>query len=661
MATSEIHTPLSPQAGALQYAAAGTPLFAAGTERAARPVQSRLKLAVANAQSSARQAAQVTPSLSCQQCLALSFFFDGTGNNLEADVGTLQQSNVARLFESHPQNDPVLGRYAFYIPGLGTYFKEIGDPGFTKRGRGMGHKGQARLDWAFEQFDKVVKDAEARAANPTNKIVFIKVSVFGFSRGATAARAFVRDLQARCRQADGQWRLKRGGYPVEVIFLGLFDTVASVGLALSTNNTPAPTIAGLYSIDTTLNIRAASPIFGVKALAFGEPGADPSPGSYDGHATWADGLRVPAPDFVKRCVHMVAGHEIRNSFPVDSVLDGRQYAGGVTEMVYPGVHSDVGGGYQPGEGARSEHYGEMLSLIPLRVMHASAREAGVPLYSIAALMNERELVKKSFALDEASAAKFAELNRVWGRYMQAAGSGGRDLGKELLAHNAWYLRWRFFNARRNRAAGGNGPDNRAIAKREPGFAAERKRMTQGVEARRVRLEQAEKELDRAETAQRTATYNRARFGVSINPNVPARVQRAQTQVKSAKDAYLRDKAQLDTYANDSELAANLNAYDRQLIEDAEAIVSHQRKNPQLKLRPHYANLVEAYTRYFVQGAQLDTDIAAFFDRYVHDSLGGFAADSTLPSDPRVVYAGGDNKIRYAEAADPPSRTMSSAA
>lgn len=661
MAISENHTPMTQRPGALEFAAAGTPLHAAATDRAVRPAQGRLQVAAGNAHAAAQRVAQTAPPTTCRQCLTLSFFFDGTGNNLDADVGTLQHSNVARLFESHALNNETLGRYRFYIPGLGTYFKEIGDPGRTKRGLGMGHRGQDRLDWAFKQFDEVVKAAEARAQNPTNKIVFIKVSVFGFSRGATAARAFVRDLAARCRTTTEGYRLKNGGHPVEVIFLGIFDTVASVGLPTSANTTPLATTASLYSTDTTLNIRAASPAFGIRAIAFGEPGADPAPGSYDGHASWADGLRVPAPDFVKRCVHMVAGHEIRNSFPVDSVLDGQRYAGGVTEMVYPGAHSDVGGGYQPGEGARSAHYGEMLSLVPLRAMHSEAREAGVPLDSISALTKAGSIVKKSFALDEEGAAKFAELNRLWARYMQAAGSGGRDIGKELLAHNAWYLRWRFFNIRRNQRSGGTGPDAATIAKREPGFAVERKRMTGVTEEKKAQLEQAEKELDRAETAQRTANYNRARFGVPVSPHVAARVNSAQSRVKTARDAYLREKAKLDTHADDSELTANLDAYDRQLIEDAEAIVAHQKNNPKLKLRPHYANLVDAYQTYYVQRKALDTDIAAFFDRYVHDSLAGFATDSTLPSDPRVIYAGGDNKIRYAEVRDQPGETQSHAA
>ncbi|WP_310567719.1 DUF2235 domain-containing protein [Hydrogenophaga sp.] len=650
---------MTQRADSLGFAAAGTPLNAAPTERAARPAQGRLQVAVSNANAAALQASLRTAAISCQQCLTLAFFFDGTGNNLEADVGTLQHSNVARLYEAHSKDDKTTGRYRFYIPGLGTYFREIGDPGGTSRGLGMGHMGQDRLDWAFKEFDKVVKEAEARAQNPTNKIISIKVGVFGFSRGATAARAFVRDLAARCHMKDGQHCLKAGGHPVEVIFLGIFDTVASVGLPMSANNTPGATTAGWYNTATTLKVRASSS--GTTTLAFGEPGADPAPGSADGHADWADGLQVPAPDFVKRCVHMVAGHEIRNSFPLDSVLDGTRYLDGVSEMVFPGAHSDVGGGYQPGEGARSAHYGEMLSLVPLKAMHAAARDAGVPFDSISTLMGAAARIKKSFALDDEGAAKFAEMSQLWSTYMLAAGSGGRDIGKELLAHNAWYLRWRFFNARRNQNANGRGPDVSTVAQREPGFAAERGRLERTMNETKAKLNQASQELSRAEAALSSANYGKTRFGTPIASGVQERVEAARVKEKAAQDAYLRDKSKLDTFANDRALVGDLNAYDIQLIQDAQAIVSRLKSDPKLKLRPHYKNLVDAYNAHYVQKKPLDENIAAFFDRYVHDSLAGFAKDATLPSDPRVIYVGGDNKLRYATLPGEPGSRRSMAA
>ncbi|KAG1085887.1 hypothetical protein G6F57_019154 [Rhizopus arrhizus] len=64
---------------------------------------------------------------------------------------------------------------------------------------------------------------------------------------------------------------------------------------------------------------------------------------FDGHGGWAtaEDLRIPAD--VRRCVHMVAAHEVRGSFPVD-LVDGAN----CEQIIYPGVHSDVGGGYTPG-------------------------------------------------------------------------------------------------------------------------------------------------------------------------------------------------------------------------------------------------------------------------------------------------------------------------
>ena len=118
------------------------------------------------------------------------------------------------------------------------------------------------------------------------------------------------------------------------------------------------------------------------------------------------------------------------------------------------------------------------------------------------------------------------------------------------------------------------------------------------------------------------------------------------------DAYLAEKAKLDTLADDGKLAANLSMYEARLIDDAKAIIAHQKQHPELQLRPHYRNLVEAYQDEFVNNKGLrDEKIIQFFDRYVHDSLAGMASDATLPSDPRVVYIGGDTKLQFAKADD----------
>lgn len=93
---------------------------------------------------------------SCEQRLWLTFFFDGTGNNLEADVGTQKHSNVAKLFRSHPENDSVNGIYRVYIPGVGTYFKEVGDQGGKMTGKAFGKGGDDRVAWALKRWDQLL-------------------------------------------------------------------------------------------------------------------------------------------------------------------------------------------------------------------------------------------------------------------------------------------------------------------------------------------------------------------------------------------------------------------------------------------------------------------------------------------------------------------------
>jgi hypothetical protein len=362
------------------------------------------------------------------------------------------------------------------------------------------------------------------------------------------------------------------------------------------------------------------------------------------------------PDLVKRCVHMMAGHEFRNSFPVDSVLNGRRYPANTSESVYPGAHSDVGGGYQPSEGARSQKPGEMLSLIPLRVMHAEAVAAGVPLRSLATIAAIGMTVdKRSFALDEEGARAFAQVQDHFKHYIAQAGSGGRDVGKELLAHMLWFYRWRFFAIKRNQdlaKQGQPGRDAGIAASREREFAAERARMRGEVDALRQKWEADQAVMTRAESHLQRAQIAQARSGIPVDPKLRSDAAAARAAEEVSKDRHLARKAQLDTYADDSALSVAMAAYDARLLADAKAIIEHRKKNPSLKIRPHYANLVSAYEDEFVHNRGLrDEKLIAFFDTYVHDSLAGFAQDATLPSDPRVIYIGGDNKMRFAGVLD----------
>jgi uncharacterized protein (DUF2235 family) len=601
----------------------------------------------------------------CTQCIRLAFFFDGTGNNLDADTPTDEHSNVARLFRAHPDSNPATQTYRYYIPGIGTYFREIGDPGGTTTGRGMGAYGQKRLDWAFKEMAAILQAAEGRAANPSNRITGVKVSVFGFSRGAALARAFCRDLQASCSGSRGQFQLKagalgssgvtlRGGYPIDVVFLGLFDTVASVGLPLSANNITLKRRNGANWRDfVTLGGSFGEAERDLQRLAFGAPGADPSPGAADGHGAWADNLRVV--ELVSSCLHLVAGHEMRNSFPLDSALAGNQYQDGTTEMIFPGVHSDVGGGYRRGEGGRSE----LLARVPLRLMLERAVGAGVPLRAMSQLVTEAQ--RRDFALDTAGRAAYEAMMDPWRSYMGPV-NRGQPLGAGMLAHLAVYWRYRLSaavhrtnpaNAARRNGRGRPGrprtltPEQQTIANNEHAFAQSRAPLqTEAAQAQRA-YNQAAAERNRIEMSL---------MNVRGRPGYSGQVQTLEQQLTAAKaaedaayHAWRSVQARVDGAANDSELIGQMDEYDAWLLEDAELLYRWREQQPRTRMRPHYAAIADAYAAVVINGQALAQTSAEyqFFSTYVHDSLSGFAQDNTRPSDPRVIYIGGDVKKDYA--------------
>ena len=176
----------------------------------------------------------------------------------------------------------------------------------------------------------------------------IDISIFGFSPGSAQARAFANWLLALCA-LDARLRGTAGGstlagFPVEFTFMGLFDSVASFGLA-----------------NTTGNVALLPEFHGHAGFA----GADNS-------------LRVPESI---PCLHLVAGHEVRRSFPLESASVGNVLPSRCEEVVLPGVHSDLAGAYSPKEQGRGVDAGgaDMISRIPLITMYRAARLAGVPL------------------------------------------------------------------------------------------------------------------------------------------------------------------------------------------------------------------------------------------------------------------------------------------
>jgi len=428
-------------------------------------------------------------AMACQRTLYLGFFFDGTRNNLYYDKPSKTHSNVARLYEAFDREirpgEERQYRQAIYVPGVGTEFwKGVGDAGVglhANAGAAAGWGGEARINWALLQLQNslhlyacdnqpLTNEAEDRAEvqrmstdislermqqafpegtePPTPKSVEdrklrgevktketfqaiastqwrdtningrrevlaerraklldalqpvltgklprlarIRISVFGFSRGAAEARVFVNWLRDLCDEAQGPMRIC--GVPTLVDFLGIFDTVASVGAA----------------------------------QGFME-------GVATGHGGWAQrrDLRIPGQQVVARCLHLVAGHEVRGSFPLDAAAGPN-----VEEVVYPGVHSDVGGGYLPGEQGRGLTDDAKLSQLPLCHMYRAALAAGVPLVDVA---QAPQALQDAFKVSPGLISRF---NAYLLQLRENTSGDGANTEEWIRQHYRPFLQWR---------------------------------------------------------------------------------------------------------------------------------------------------------------------------------------------------------------------------
>jgi hypothetical protein len=592
---------------------------------------------------------------SCRQTLWFSIFFDGTGNNLEADVGFFKHSNIAKLYRVRVIENESRGIYPIYIPGVATLFPEIGDDGDGIPEKIGGAKGEARMNYALMQMDQKMRRHLELAKAPSNAINEINVAVFGFSRGASLARAFINKLiDTRCRLVKGKFTYLKGNWPVRIRFMGLFDTVASVGRPMSSN-----TIEKYAAVRSDVarmiaqrfdDFDSTSP----QSLAFAErglPGADPAPGMSNGHSSYGGMLAIH--EAVEEVRHFIAAHEMRNSFPVDSIStlrDGRIVKPAhFHETVYPGVHSDVGGSYAPGEGGKGATESEKYGIVPLTHMYQYALRAGVPLKNPGAW---DKMSKSDFLADQA-------MTKTYDAYLKMISTG--TLGQVMNNHMQHYYAWRF------RAISMKQSGDKSEAKEIAAASSKFKAAAVPIDGSLSKLQADVRAADIQVTELRTRideheAVTESDYGQASLKRLRADMVPAKARFEAARRAMLKEKSRKDSLPDMGKFQTLVDLYDRQLVLDARAILDVLAKHParadkrppftRADLRPHYRVLVEAYEAEFVHRKGLtDKTVIHFFDEYIHDSLSGFGADATIPSDPRVVYLGGNQKLVYASRED----------
>jgi Uncharacterized alpha/beta hydrolase domain (DUF2235) len=360
------------------------------------------------------------PFQDCRECVHIALFFDGTGNNRFDDDAKQSWSNVARLFFA-ARDEGALGIYRIYISGVGTRYNASRN--WAERidswvedmtlGNAGGLGGDRRLDGGDTQMNDALERALLQnakteggkthqiaqrmqgegfdkmiAALANHRLIkTISFSIFGFSRGAALARAFTNRLTEKMTPT-GAGIYKFQGVEARINFVGIFDTVASFGL-------PGTNWGGWKTKDLTI------------------------------------------PPHVEMCHHFTAAHEVRFSFPVDLIRDRAEYHDNMLEKVYPGVHSDVGGGYDPGKQGRKD----TLARIPMQHMLTHGIDYGVRLNSLPYLLQNRAAIAQRLVGDAATAQAYTN-------YLRECAPGEAPVEQQMRRHMEQYFAYRGTQHRR---------------------------------------------------------------------------------------------------------------------------------------------------------------------------------------------------------------------
>ncbi len=288
-----------------------------------------------------------TGSSSAASALAVTVrigvFFDGTGNNrINSQIGADCQAmaeiynnahikecggrhsdpnssysndltNIARLADLYRQQPQASNRgdglkvyQSVYVSGAGT-ISGGRDSLLSGQGFGRGNTGVvAKVGKSIKKISDIL--GAFHTHNPGCVIAGLELDLFGFSRGAASARHLANEVLKRSRGALGPV-LDRHKLPLAAGFcwdkgcvrlkvIGLFDTVAAIG-----------GFSDLGNVRDAVNKRV--------------------------------NLFLP-PGCADQVLHLVAGDEHRRNFALNSVAPDWP-----REIVLPGSHSDIGGGYPP--------------------------------------------------------------------------------------------------------------------------------------------------------------------------------------------------------------------------------------------------------------------------------------------------------------------------
>lgn len=232
-------------------------------------------------------------------------FFDQRPDNSYGN----ELSNVALLYELYQDDtrqrldpDATQASVKVYIEGAGSKAGE--DDATMGMAFGQGETGVfERVEQSPALLKRVIDTLNRR--NPDLVIENVEFDIFGFSRGAAAARHFANEV------------LK-----------------ASAGALASTIDPKDPVFHPSFSLDTNLSINFIGVFDTVAAIG------DPARGHLSVGDDYNPGINLYLPPgCARKVVHLTAADEHRHNFSLNRVDEAHE------ELVLPGVHSNLGGGY----------------------------------------------------------------------------------------------------------------------------------------------------------------------------------------------------------------------------------------------------------------------------------------------------------------------------
>ena len=244
-------------------------------------------------------------------------------------------SNVARLWRGVDQK-----KYGIYIEGIGT--KDEDEDYIRGMALGKGETGiRAKVRKGCKKLaDEILKKIKKKRKNIEEiKSITVTLDVFGFSRGAAAARNFVYEIGNNKREVDIKILTETGSTKGNMKTVHRDKDREKVDSAyLDNGKMPKLGYLGYYLLQNKLSkedlnkIRIKIRFVGVydTVASFGSEHSD------DIVELQLNNLGKPA-----KVVHFTAMDEHRKNFALSKIPEGANFI----EKNFPGVHSDIGGGY----------------------------------------------------------------------------------------------------------------------------------------------------------------------------------------------------------------------------------------------------------------------------------------------------------------------------